>query len=82
MAQEETLVQGEALGLLDIEWQRHRDISWGRWGAAGTLRLGGRQRVRGLWSLKGRLVPRCSQMAPLLCWVALRVSPCEVREEG
>lgn len=25
-------------------------------------------------------MPGCSQMAPLLCWVAMRVSPCDVRE--
>lgn len=75
------LVQEGALGQLDLEWLRHPDVSWGRWGAARSLRLGDREPVRGLRGLEGGLVPRCSQTPPFLCLVAMRVSPCEVREE-
>lgn len=39
-------VQEGALGQLDLEWMRHPDISWGRWGAPRSLRLGGREPVR------------------------------------
>lgn len=63
------------------EWLRHPHISWGRWGAARSLRLGDREPVRGLRGLEGGRVPRCSQTPPFLCLVAMRVSPCEVREE-